>query len=76
MRRYDDPAGRAWDIVIGRESFGTMLALFVPAGGNTEAPRQAVLDAESHAEAEATLDALQPADLVGLFERSQLKEIG
>ncbi len=76
MRRYVDAAGRTWDIIIGRESFGTLLALFVPAGENSEPPRQAVLSAESHAGAETELDALQPADLDGLFERSQPKEMG
>ncbi len=76
MRRYADAEGRAWDIVIGRESFGTLLALFVPAGENREHPRQAVLGAGSHVEAETELDAMQPTELDGLFERSQPKEMG
>jgi hypothetical protein len=76
VRRYADEAGRAWDIVIGRESFGALLALFVPAAGNPDAPRQAMLTADSHAGAEAELDAMEPVDLDGLFERSQPKETG
>lgn len=76
VRHYTDPDGHAWDIVIGRESFGALLALFVPAAGNAGAPRQAMLVAESHVDADAELDAMKPADLDGLFERSEPKETG
>lgn len=76
MRRYTDRLGRRWDIVIGRESFGTLLALFVPAAGNGEGPREAVLESDAQVEAEAELDAMRPADLDGLFERSKPKETG
>lgn len=76
MRRFTDAQGRAWDVVIGRESFGALLALFVPAAGNPEAPRQAVLAAESHMQAEQELDALGAGDLGRLFHRSTPKETG
>ena len=73
MRRFTDPSGDAWDVVVGRESFGTMLALFVPAAGNRAGPRQTVLAAVSQVDAEAELDA---ARLDALFERSTPKETG
>ena len=76
MRRYTDPDDRPWDVVIGRESFGALLALFVPAAGNQAGPRQTMLAAESHVDADAELDAMGPAELDGLFERSQPKEMG
>lgn len=71
MRRYTDPAGRTWDVVLGRESFGTLLALFVPAAGNAGGPRQTVLAATSPRDAEAELDG---GRLDALFERSTPKE--
>ena len=74
MRRYTDPAGLPWDVVIGRESFGTLVALFVPAMGNGAGPRQTVLGADSRIGAGAELDALEPSELDGLFERSEPKE--
>ena len=76
MLRYTDDDGRIWDVVIGRESFGTLLALFVPAAGNDAWPRQAVLGAESRIGASAELDALEPGALDELFQRSELKETG
>ncbi|HUG38955.1 MAG TPA: hypothetical protein VMM12_00635 [Longimicrobiales bacterium] len=76
MRRYTDRDGRPWDVVIGRESFGALLALFVPAAGNAGAPRQAMLAAESHVDADAELDGMEPAALDALFERSEPKEPG
>lgn len=76
MRRYTDHAGRAWDVVLGRESFGALLALFVPVAGNSAAPRQTMLGADSRRGAATELDDMEPAELDALFERSQPKEIG
>ena len=76
MRRYTDPDGRPWDVVLGRESFGALLALFVPAAGNGAAPRQTMLGADSRQGAATELEDLEPAELDALFERSQPKEIG
>lgn len=76
MRRYTDRLGRRWDIVIGRESFGALLALFVPVGGNDEGPRQVALVSDSRVGADAELDAMQGPQLDGLFERSEPKETG
>ena len=76
MRRYTDRLGMRWDVVIGRESFGALLALFVPASGNTGQPRQALLRSDSRVRADAELAAMDNAELDSLFERSEPKETG
>ena len=75
MRRYTDPDGQPWDVVLGRESFGALLALFVPAAGNRARPRQTLLTADSRQGGAAELDELSPAELDALFERSEPKDI-
>lgn len=75
MQRYTDPDGRGWDIVLGRESFGALVALFVPVAGNAEPMRQSYLSSESHTAAETELDALDDRGLDALFQRSKPKEM-
>lgn len=70
MRRFSDREGRAWDVVLGRESWGAHVALFVPAqsGEIRQAPLQAdrydtavqELDEMSEGQLQALLDAAQP----------------
>lgn len=75
MRRFLDSSGRPWDVVLGRESWGSLLALFVPAGvGRTEPVRQSMLSAASYEAAQAELDTLTDAELRNLFETSTPKE--
>lgn len=76
MRRYTDGQGREWDIVIGRESFGALLALFIPARGNAAGPREIVLPAASQPAAEAELEAMTENELHELFLRTKPKETG
>ena len=71
MTRFTDDAGRAWDVVLGRESWGTLVALFVPVDGG--APRQAVLPAASHDEAQRALDGMDVAGLRELLRTSTEK---
>ncbi len=73
MRRHVDQHGRAWDVIVGRESFGTLLALFVPAAGNRESARQAPLQADSQAEAENALGRFDSAQLDAMLEKSEPK---
>jgi hypothetical protein len=51
VRRYTDSRGREWDVVVGRESFGALYALFVPAAETRAETRQALLQADSQARA-------------------------
>ncbi|HSH46372.1 MAG TPA: hypothetical protein VK966_11065 [Longimicrobiales bacterium] len=73
MRRFTDPEGRTWDVVVGRESFGAFLALFIPAAGTPAGNRQALLGAESRADADSELGALDEAGLNELLQRSEPK---
>lgn len=62
--------------MLGRESFGALLALFVPAAGNREPPRQTMLGSDSRQGAATELEDMEPAELDALFARSEPKEIG
>jgi len=72
VRRFEGTDGRAWDVVVGRESWGTLVALFVPIG--REAPiRQTVLRADSQDVAMAEIHDVTPRELEALLERSTIK---
>jgi hypothetical protein len=75
MLRHTDPEGHAWDVVVGRESFGALYALFVPAAGNPGEIRQALLHADSPQDAEAELDNLSPGELDTLLRESEPKRL-
>lgn len=73
MRRFQDRQGRTWDVVVGRESFGALYAIFVPAAGNPADPLQTMLRAESPQAAQEELERLSQAQLEELLERSDPK---
>jgi hypothetical protein len=73
VRRITDRQGNVWDVMVGRESFGALFALFVPARGNSGQPRQAILSAESQLDAETELAALSTTELGRLLDRSEPK---
>jgi hypothetical protein len=73
VRTFVDPFGRAWEVVIGRASWGTYLALFVPVNRN-EPVRQAPLNAVAYADAIAEIDAADDTRLQTLLDESQIKE--
>jgi hypothetical protein len=75
MRRFHDATGRAWEAVVGRESWGAFFAIFSTVAAGTDI-RQAPLRAESPAEAERELDELDDVALQGLLERSTIKSLG
>ena len=75
MRRFKDPRGRDWEVVVGRESFGALYALFVPAGGTRAETRQALLQAESQAAAQEQLGSMSEDEVTALFERSDPKRL-
>lgn len=72
MRGFHDAEGRAWDAVVGRESWGAFFAIFVPARPGAEI-RQAPLASSTWGEAERELDAMEEAALRELLGRSALK---
>lgn len=71
MRRFVDREGRAWDVVLGRESWGSHVALFVPVRSGEI--RQAPLHASGYDTAAQELDALTPERLQSLLDGSQPK---
>lgn len=75
MRRFTDPRGRSWDVVVGRESFGALYALFVPAAQTRAETRQTLLQADSLMAAQASLEGLSEDELTELFERSEPKTL-
>jgi hypothetical protein len=76
VRRFEDPRGRTWDVVVGRESFGALYALFVPAGETRAETRQTLLQADSQAAAEESLAEMSDDEMTKLFERSEPKRLG
>ncbi len=75
MRRFTDPRGRSWDVVVGRESFGALYALFVPAADTRAETRQTLLQAESQAGARQSVEDMPEDELTELFERSEPKRL-
>ena len=61
MRDFMDALGSRWDVVVGRESYGTFVLLFA----RRDAPehRRLVLAAETPSAAERELDALTDEEL-------------
>lgn len=69
MRGFADDAGRPWRVVIGKESWGTLVLLFSPESGGEI--RRSVLAAETAFAANAELDSLSDDDL-----RDRLRDSG
>jgi hypothetical protein len=61
MRHFVDDEGRRWHVVLGKESWGTLVLLFTPAGAGE--PRTSVLAAETMLAASGELDAMTEDDL-------------
>jgi hypothetical protein len=76
MRRFTDRLGQRWDVVLGRESWGTLLALFVPAFATGSPVRQAALRSAGYDEAGRELDSMDDDALQTLLDESSVKEEG
>jgi hypothetical protein len=75
VRRYTDSRGREWDVVVGRESFGALYALFVPAAETRAETRQALLQADSQARAWEAVEGMTDEEMNELFDRSEPKRL-
>jgi len=71
MRRFVDSAGNRWDVVLGRESWGTLVLLFVP--GDNGPVRQAYFPAKRYDSSATELDEMSDAGLQQLLDASELK---
>lgn len=68
MRRFLDRHGVEWEVWVGRESWGVMVALLVPSqGGGT---RRAHLSAGSPEDAERQVESLDETGLNALLDAS------
>ena len=61
MRTFRDARGAEWQVTIGKESWGTLVLLFSPAGAGDA--RTSILHAETMFDANIELDALTDDDL-------------
>jgi len=74
MKRFCDRHGRRWDVVVGRESWGALLALFTPV--RHEAPTmQVLLRAESTLDAEIELDRMSEDRLQQMLDGAEPKGV-
>jgi hypothetical protein len=72
MRRFNDPEGYPWDVVVGRESWGNLYALFIPARHDrADDVRKALLHAAGYEEAQHELDELDDDTLRALFRAAE-----
>jgi hypothetical protein len=67
MRIFTDESGNRWDVVLGKESFGTLVLLFSRRNGGDV--RKSILASETVMDAEAELGTLSDDDL-----RARLRE--
>jgi hypothetical protein len=75
MRRFQDSSGGQWDVVLGRESWGALFALFVPVSGD-DPVRQAALVSSGYDAATQEFNELDDAALQQLLDRSVIKDEG
>lgn len=83
MRTFRDEQGREWDVVAGRESWGSIVALFIPRNGGAAKPddgsstiRQARLQSSGYEEGNRELARCSDEDLQELLDRSVPKQTG
>ena len=74
MRVFQDEAGREWEVVVGRESWGTVVALFF-VRMESGAPRQTHLEVRSVDEGNRLLSGLDLEDLQSLLADSVIKPV-
>jgi hypothetical protein len=74
MRTFEEPSGRGWEVVVGRESWGALVAIFVPRDGSQDV-REAPLSASSYEEGNDELDRLDAQGLSRLLAASRPKQI-
>lgn len=76
MRRFRDRSGVEWDVVLGRESWGASVALFVPPTSSDLDVRQVPLRSAAADAATRELDSLDDAALQVLLDRSSNRREG
>jgi hypothetical protein len=69
IRLYRDHRGGRWEVILGRESWGVLVALFV--SRDEDDVRKVALEAESQEEANRHLAELDEEGVDELFQRSE-----
>ena len=72
MKAFRAKDGTEWDVVPGRESWGTVVAMFISRRGNAP-PRQTVLETVSADGALEWIRELSAEQLQDLFDKAELK---
>jgi len=75
VRKFKDLLGNEWEAVVGRESWGTVVAIFVARNGSAS-PRQALFDVSSWDEGNRILQDMTDDDLRELLGASTTKPMG
>ena len=68
MRRFRDAQGRPWELWVGRESWGVLVALLVPLDGG--ATRRSPLSSFAPDDAQREVDAMGEDQLLTLLSQS------
>jgi hypothetical protein len=74
MRTFEDPSGRGWEVVVGRQSWGAVVAIFVPRD-SSEDVRETPLSASSYEEGNDELEMLDVQGLCRLLAASLPKQV-
>jgi len=74
MRRFRDSEGSEWEVVAGRESWGSIYAIFIPVVEGEL--RQSPIQASGYEEATAELERLSEVELQVMLAQSQPKPMG
>ena len=72
MRVFQDSTGREWEVAVGRESWGTVVAIFF-LRKESEPPRQALLEVSSADDGYRLLLGMTQGELQALLGESVLK---
>ena len=75
MRFFKDQEGREWEVFVGRESWGAIVAIFSIRKGS-EPPRQVLLQVTSSEEGSRLLREMAEEELTALLERAELHSAG
>ena len=69
VRAFRDELGQEWEVVVGRESWGTIVAILVPRT-SSEPPRQAFLEVPSLGEGNRVVLGMNDEGLQALLRNS------
>jgi hypothetical protein len=69
VRVFRDKVGAEWDVMVGRESWGMVVAIFVLREG-PEPPRQALMDVTAADEGNRVLLGMTEKELQAMLDRS------